>query len=209
MRKTWSFLLVLFLMGAVLPLVAQEEHQDSDQDKEMPPIENDSYVPDFYRAGDKTFIISAGIIFPAIFAGSGMEGNSSNIKLGGMGSLAFNYFLSPHWFIGAEVEGMFAATGGKNMLFIVPFGPHIGYQLVFGRFEVPLSLMIGAAPQKYLEKGYFGLIIKPGASVFFRFNPDWSFGLNVQWWMLPQWPKNRKNVIGNFLEFSLSAKYHF
>jgi hypothetical protein len=80
---------------------------------------------------------------------------------------------------------------------------------VVRRFEFPLTLMIGAAPQRYLEKGYFGLIIKPAASAFFRFNADWSFGLNAQWWILPQWPANGKDATGNFLELSLSALYHF
>jgi hypothetical protein len=195
----------MFTIGAALPLAAQEE----DPEEEFPAIIWDSYVPDLYRAGDRTFTISIGLQVPTIFTGKGMDGNSSNIKLGGLLSLSFNYFLSPNWFVGAELGGMFAPTGGKNMLFIVPFGPRIGYQLAVNRFEIPLTLMIGAARQSYLEKVYFGLIIKPGVSGFFRFNPDWSFGLNAQWWILPQWPVNGKDAVGNFLEISLSARYHF
>jgi hypothetical protein len=104
---------------------------------------------------------------------------------------------------------MFASTLGENMLFMVPFGFRVGYQFVISRFEFPLSLLIGAAPTKYLDQGYFGLIIKPGASGYFRFNSDWSFGLNTNWWMVPQWPKDGENVFGNFLEITLSARYHF
>jgi hypothetical protein len=126
-----------------------------------------------------------------------------------MGSLAFNYFLGPHLFLGGELGGMFAGTRGENMLYIVPFGIRVGYQFILKRFEFPLTLMVGGAPQKYLDKGYFGLIVKPGAAGFFRFNPDWSFGLNANWWMVPEWPKNGKNVLGNFLEITLSARYHF
>ena len=196
-------------MVIILPLAAQEEDPDFDPDNEFPYVEWDNYVPDLYQRGDKTFTLSVGAMIPTIFAGKGMDGNSSNIKLGGMGSMSFNYFLNSNWFIGGEVAGMFAATGGRNMLFIIPFGPRIGYQLVFGRFEIPLTLMIGGAPQRYLEKGYFGLIIKPGASAFFRFNPNWSFGLNAQWWIVPQWPANGKNVVGNFIDLTLSAKHHF
>jgi hypothetical protein len=209
MRRAWSFWLLLFLIVVVLPVTAQEEDPDSEREDEIPGINWDPYVPDLYRAGDKTFVITVGIIFPTIFTGKGLEGYSSNIGLGGMGSLGFNYFLNSNWFLGGEVGGMFAGTGGKNMVYIIPFGPRVGYQLVFKRFEVPLTLMIGAAPQSYLDKGYFGLIIKPGAAFFFRFNPDWSFGLNTNWWILPQWPANGKDVVGNFLDLSLSAKYHF
>jgi hypothetical protein len=209
MRRTWSFLLILLFMVNLSPMAAQEEDQDSDSEDDIMPIEWDTYVPDFYRTGDRTFTISAGLIIPTFFVGKGMEGNSSNINLGGMGSLGFNYFLNANWFVGAELGGMFAATGGRNMLFIIPFGPRFGYQFVINRFEIPLTLMIGAAPQRYLEKGYFGLIIKPGVSGFYRFNADWSFGLNSQWWILPQSPANGKDVVGNFLELSLTARYHF
>ena len=208
MRMVWiGGLVLLVLMGFALPLVAQEV--DSDPDDELPAIVWDSYVPDVYRAGDKILTISAGVLFPTVFTGRGLEGNGSNINIGGMGSFVFSYFLTPRWFVGGELAGMFASTGGRNMVFIIPIGPRVGYQFVLGRFEFPLALMVGAAPQKYLDKGYFGLIIKPSASGFFRFNPDWSFGLNTSWWLLPQWPENGKNVLGNFLELTLSARYHF
>jgi hypothetical protein len=104
---------------------------------------------------------------------------------------------------------MFAATKGENVLFIVPMGLRIGYQFILGRFEFPLSLMVGGAPQKELDFGYFGLFLKPAASIFWRFNPDWSFGLNTAYWWVPQWPKNGPDVYGNFLELTLSARYHF
>jgi hypothetical protein len=212
MRRTWFLLLIVFLTVLGFPLAAQEEENPGSQPGGgSPPIESDwdGYVPELYARGDKAFIITLGLLIPTVFAGDAMEGNSRNIKLGGTGSLAFNYFLTSHLFLGGELGGMFAPTRGKNMLYIVPFGARFGYQFVVSRFEFPLTLMIGAAPQKYLDKGYFGLIIKPGASVFFRFNPDWSFGLNTNWWMLPQWPKSGKNVFGNFLEVTLSARYHF
>jgi hypothetical protein len=99
------------------------------------------------------------------------------------------------------------------MLYMIPFGLRVGYQFVVNRFEFPLSLMVGAAPQRKLEEGYFGPILKPGASAFWRFNADWSFGLNAAWWFVPQWPKPesgvRHSVYGNFLELTLSARYHF
>jgi hypothetical protein len=204
----WIFLFVLLLSGLATPAFAQEAG-DPDEPGSPPMISDwDSYAPELYSLGDKTFNISLGIIVPTVFAGSGLEG-PHNVNLGGTGSLAFNFFLNSHLFVGGELGGMFAPTKGKNMVYIIPFGVRAGWQFVVGRFEFPLTLMIGAAPQKYLDKGYFGLIIKPGASGFFRFNPDWSFGLNANWWMVPEWPKNGKSVLGNFLEVTLSARYHF
>jgi hypothetical protein len=70
--------------------------------------------------------------------------------------------------------------------------------------------MIGGATQKYLETNYFGLFLKPMASAFFRFNPDWSFGLNAGWWLVPEWTKeSRKDMTAHFVEVTLSARYHF
>ena len=208
MRRTLSFWLILIFIG-IIPLAAQEEYPDYDDEEENSEIEWDRYVPDLYRTGDKIFSITAGMTIPTVFIGPGMDGNPSNIKLGGTGKLSYSWFFHPHWYFGGELGGMFSGTGGKNMLYVVPFGFHIGYQLVLGRFEFPIQLMSGAAPQRYLENGYFGWIIKPGISGFYRFDADWSFGLNAHWWMLPQWPKNGKNVLGNFLEISLTARYHF
>jgi hypothetical protein len=107
---------------------------------------------------------------------------------------------------------MFAFTLGRNVFSLVPFGVRAGYQFMAGRFEFPLGLMIGGAGQKYLnEEDYFGLIVKPTASVFFRATSDFSFGLNAQWWWVPQWPKDNwdKRVDGNFIELTLSVRYHF
>jgi hypothetical protein len=105
---------------------------------------------------------------------------------------------------------MFAGTLEKNMYYAVPFGVRAGYQFLWGRFEFPVNLFLGAVPQKYRDKGYFGLILKPGASAFWRFNADWSFGLNLAWWWVPQWTDApSENVQGNFLELTLSARYHF
>jgi hypothetical protein len=205
MQKARSFLLLLFILGFVFPLAAQED----DPDTEVPNIIWDTYVPDRYRAGDKHLNISIGTIFPTIFAGSGMDNKPHNIDIiGGMGSLAFSYFFTPNWFFGGELRGMFIGTGAGNNLFTVTLGPYVGYQLTAGRFEFPIRLMTGIAPQTYVGKEYLGWIINPGTSIFYRYNPEWSFGLNLQWWMLPQWPKNGKNVLANFLEVSLAVRYH-
>jgi len=207
--KTWVFFLMLLLILAVPGLFSQEAERP-----EAPPIESEwiDYDTTLYSRGDKTFIITLGMIFPTYFGGA-IEDNKHGLSMGGTGTLSFNYFLTPNFYLGGEISGMFAGTRGDNMLFIVPFGIRLGYQFVYRRFEFPLNLMIGAAPQKKLDEGYFGPILKPGASVFWRFNPDWSFGLNTFWWFIPQWPKPqdgvRYNVYGNFLELTLSARYHF
>ena len=202
--KTCLFLFLLIFIFAS-PLFSQEEDIAPEDE---PIVIWDVYEPDQYMAGDQMLTISAGIIFPTIFTGSGLEGNDSNIDMGGMGNISYSFFLTPNWFVGGEFLGMFAGTGGENMLYIIALGAHGGYQVLWRRFEFPVRLMIGLAPQLYLDKNHLGIIIKPGASAFFRFNSDWSFGINTNWWILPQAPANGKFVLGNFMEFSFSARYH-
>ena len=199
----------IFLMLALLFLGQGLFAQEWDDDDDFPYIPWDGFAVSPYAAGDRNFAISMGLLFPTLFIGSEIQNNEHGIRLGGMGSLAFNYFLTPNIFVGGELAGTFLRTRGRNMLYIVPFGARIGYQFIFNRFEVPVSVLLGGAGQSYLGNGYFGPIVKPGASVFWRFNPDWSFGLNTKWWFVPQWPRNSLNVYGNFLEITLSARYHF
>jgi hypothetical protein len=198
------FFFLALLGGLVFPAAAQEGEDDSGG----LPIESDwsGISSDAYSPGDKIFTISLGVLFPTVFIGE--EGILDNkVKMGGAGSLAYNYFLTSHIFVGGEIGGMFAPTVGKNMLYMIPMGVRVGYQFVVSRFEFPLSLMVGVAPQKYIGEGFFGLFAKPSGSVFWRFNPEWSFGLNAAWWFVPQWAE--KTAYGNFLELTLAARYHF
>jgi hypothetical protein len=196
----------LFLSGffAGVPLFAQDSN-----DEETPEDDWEGVVPSLYASGEQNFVITLGVTLPPLFTSSGGT-VPSNVKVGGTGSLAYNYFVTRHVFVGGEISGMFAGTLGKNMLYIIPFGLRLGYQFVLGKFEFPLALMIGGAPQTYLDTNYFGLFLKPSASVFFRFNPDWSFGFNTAWWFVPEWTKDsKKNMNAHFLELTLSARFHF
>jgi len=203
MRRTLSLILILFFVFSGLGLFAQEE------DGEEPPFDSEwvDIVSEPYSPGDTNFTITLGLVFPAFV--SGIDTGDHGLSIGGTGSLAFNYFFTSNFFVGGELSGMFAGTRRGNMLYMVPFGVRVGLQFWYGSFEFPVSLMIGAAPQSYIEKGYFGLFLKPGASVFWRFNPDWSFGLNGNWWFVPQWPANGYDTYGNFIELTLSARYNF
>jgi hypothetical protein len=110
---------------------------------------------------------------------------------------------------------MFASTIDKSMYFIVPIGLRVGYQFILHRFEFPLSMMVGFAPQSYLKSSYLGFFAKPAASAYFRWNSDWSFGVTTSFWWVPQWTgKDRPNntstdIHGFFWEFCIGVRYHF
>ena len=222
MQKVGVLFLLLGLFwfsGQGMYLFAQEDDGEYPDYDEEPSEETDwdGYMPELYTRGDQAITVSAGLIFPVLFFNN-KERIDHNFKppIGGsVGPLAYSYFINSHLFVGAEIGFKFNYTLGQNVVFIIPIGLQTGWQFVFHRFEIPLKLVIGAAPQRYLNMGYVGLFLKGGGSVYFRFNPSWSFGMGADWSWYPQWPKKdgrpdpAKNIDANIISLTLAARYHF
>nr|AGS53158.1 hypothetical protein [uncultured bacterium contig00060] len=153
-----------------------------------------------------------GTIFPTIFYGSeGTIDHQLDPPIGGTGSLAYNFYFTSNLFAGAEVGFQFFPTYAENTLFIIPLGFRGGYQFNVGKFEFPIAAVIGMVWHRYLNLGYYGLYLKGSGSVFYRAFPNWSFGINTSWYWYPQWIKDdsSKDVYGNMIDITLSARYHF
>jgi len=200
MRKAGVILLSLLIFLPFL-LAAQEDDNS----------EWDYYYEDTHSKGDQTFIISLGTIIPALFQNdSGTVENKFSPPIGGTGSLSYHYYFSPNIFLGGELSGMFAPTLGGNTLFIVPVGVKGGYQFNYNKFEFPVSLTLGVSWHRYLSMSYFGLYMKGGGAAFYRVTNSWSFGLNANWYWLPQWTNVKsESVTGHMIEITLCARYHF
>ncbi|MCL2193204.1 MAG: hypothetical protein FWB78_07400 [Treponema sp.] len=213
MQKSRAFVFFLALLALqAVSLFAQEWEEDWD-----------FHMTDMYARGDQTFTISLGVVFPTVFVfrdanGGGLttdRAHNFSPPVGGGGSLAYNHFLGPRLFVGGEIGVSFNATLGGNMLYIIPIGLRAGWQFILGRFEFPVALTFGIAPQRYLDDGYLGIFLRGSASAFYRFNPEWSFGLNADWTWLPQRPRrdgrpiSAENVDANMLGITISARYHF
>jgi len=223
MQKARIFLVLLGLCwfsGQGTFLYAQEEDEDEDSDyREDIPIESDwdGYIPDLYSRGDQTIIISPGVNFPVMFLKNGQKiDHHINPPVGGILSLAYTYFLGAHYFLGGGVGFYFDHTVGQNTLFLIPIGLRTGWQLVLRRFEFPLDVGGGVIFHRYLTNSYTGFFLRGGLGVYFRFNPDWSFGLNSDWSWIPQRPRNQngqkdseKNIDAHIMGLTLSARYHF
>ena len=225
MQKVLVFLLLLGLCwfsGQGAFLYAQEEDTEDTEDEEDSAnrdisIETDwdGYMSELYSRGDQTFTISMGVIFPTVFHDYRPALIDHHwFPVGGAGSLAYTHFLSAHFFLGAEIGVNFNFTLGENTIFIIPIGIRTGWQFILHRFEFPITLAIGVAPERYLNNNYTGMFIKLGASGFFRFSPEWSFGLNTDWHWYPQWPNKNENptakdIYANIVGITLAARYHF
>jgi len=197
--------IILLLLTGLSPLFAQEEDDPSVE------IDWGDYTTEMYTRGDQTITISLGTVFPVVFLNNGQKiDHNFTPPVGGAGSITYSYFLSSHFFIGAEVGGMFLFTRAGNT-----FGsPHLsaiaGYQFIAWKFEFPIAVYAGMAWHNYLNHLYYGFYVKGSAAAFFRAFSDWSFGLTVNWEWLPEWASDKsKNIDGNFLGTMISARYHF
>jgi len=217
-RILWLLLGLCWFSGQGLLYAQEEDQEDEYPDDDISGEEDWSgYMPDLYSRGDQTITVSAGVIFPIVFL-QNHEPINHHFKPpvgGSIGPLAYTYFLNAHFFIGGEIGFKFNYTLGQNVVFLIPIGVHTGWQFLIRRFEIPVRAVIGIAPQRYLNYSYVGMFIKGGGAVYFRFNPNWSFGLGTDWNWYPQWPKEKgnpapsRNVDAHILSVTLAARYHF
>jgi hypothetical protein len=204
MRKAAASILLLLL--CLTSLYAQEDGNDPSVEPDW-----DVYDTDLYAFGDQLFLLSLGTMFPAVFVNNGKVINHNfSPPVGGMLSLSYNFFLNSHFFAGAEISFMFNATLGKNTVYIIPAGIRAGYQFLLWRFEFPVGLTVGMTWHRLLNLSYYGFFMKGSGSAYYRFNSEWSFGLDASWGWFPEWTKDpKKNVDGNIVTLTFSARYHF
>jgi hypothetical protein len=194
----WSVVAaVLFL--AALPLTAQDA-------PETDPAPSASV----YALGDQALVISLGPFIPLFFLASNGDTAPTQLTLGGTGSISWMAYLSGAVRVGAEIGGMFAFSPNGNVLLALPILARAQYVLTFYPFEVPLSLGVGMNIVKYQDLATIDLLIKPGVSGLWIYDSKWSFGLNLAWWWDMQFATDpAQSRVGNFLEVSLTALYHY
>ena len=166
-----------------------------------------------YALGDQTMSINAGMFVPLFLLPTGtvfLAGNPPQLTIGAVGSLSWAAYVSPQIRLGADVGGNFTLSPNANILLMLPFVAKASYIFTFYPFEVPLSFGIGMNIVKYVDKSSLDLLLRPGASFYWIYNSSWSFGVNLLYWFDMQFNTNPSlSRYGNFLEFSLSALYHF
>jgi hypothetical protein len=171
-----------------------------------------------YGLGDQTLSVNAGLFVPLFLlpsdvwflAGSGGSGTAPHLSLGVVGSLSWAMYVAPQIRVGAELGGAASFSPNGNALLMLPILAKASYVFSFYPFEIPLTLGVGMNIVKYVDQSTIDLLVRPGASFYWIFNSSWSFGLNFNYWFDMQFAANPADSrIGNFLETSLSALYHY
>lgn len=197
---------LLLFSTIVFPNYSQDSEEEEPQFEKI----------ELYSLGDQNFSINAGLFIPLFFmdmtpAGGGSAVSKTNLGLGGTGSLIYEAYLTGNIKVGAEVGGMFAYSPNNNPFFMVPITARIGYEFHFGQFSLPLYLGTGINIITYEDDTNVQILLKPGASLYYNYNSDWSFGGNLVYWISPEFifADTDQSRIGNFLDFTISAQYHF
>jgi hypothetical protein len=167
-----------------------------------------------YSLGDQTMSINAGVFLPlfmwptgvVLLAPSSGSGSPPHLTPGAVGSLSWAAYVAPQIRIGMDIAGNFTLDPNANVLLMLPFIGKASYIFTFYPFEVPITLGIGANIVKYTTFSAIDVLLRPGAGFYWIYNSSWSFGANLNYWLDMQWASGRA---ANFLEFSLSALYHF
>lgn len=134
----------------------------------------------------------------------------SQLRFGGTGTLSYGMFLTDNFNLSAKISFAYTTTIGSNIFYFIPFSLSAQYQFLVKNFEIPLSLDVGGAIESYIDRLYFGLVVKPEAGLFYRVSPDWSFGVYAGMFILPQWYSDKQyNKTGIISDIGLSVRYHF
>ena len=165
-----------------------------------------------YSLGQQSFALSLGPFIPLFFMDfDGAIVDSTNLSLGGLGSLQWGIHLDNHWLVGAEVGGIFSKSLQDNFMYMLSFTAKASFILHAFPFEFPIFLGVGMDVIKYGAQSHLDFILKPGFASLWKYNVNWGFGLNVVYWWVPQpWPEEPSmGLMGNFLEVSVTAQYSF
>jgi hypothetical protein len=208
--RVLAAIVAIALAAAAVPLFADDTPASPPPGTPENPPSNAPVSPSQYTLGDQTLMITAGVFLPLFMLPTGtalLSGNPSQLTVGGEAFLTWATYLTPQIRLGAELGGAFSFDPNNNLLLMLPLIVKGSYVFTFYPFELPVSLGVGMNILKYTDQYYVDLLIKPGASLFWIFNSSWAFGLNLNWWFDMQMSTNSR--IGNFLEVSLSAIYHY
>jgi hypothetical protein len=192
---------VVLLAAAAFLALAPLEAQEKNPQPEPPPL---------YSLGDQTLAITGGLFVPLFFLSYQPVASGTNLTLGGVGSLQWQAYLASAWRIGVELGGVFAFSPNLNALLMLPITAKLTFVATFFPFEVPIFLGAGINIVKYSDQSTVDPLLKTGAGFYWIFNSSWSFGVNaVYWWDIQFAPTATQSRIGNFLELSVTALYHY
>lgn len=201
-------ILILCLMSTLSVMTFAENDDSGSSDKRI----DGTAIFQPVRKGDKFMKIGLALGVPLFNTSREKFAHVTNIYPGGGINIGFSYYILNGFSLGGTLSFQFYPTLGKNLYFAVPITFDMGYTFATGKWRFPLGMGIGASFQSYNgnESKYFGMLFRPEVGVYYQYSPEWSFGGDISWNVIPQWYKETKhNRIGNILSIGFAVRYHF
>lgn len=197
--------LIVLLAVPLLPLIAQ----DSQEQEELPVQQK------VYRSiGDQSFSFAAGLFIPLFsHAPSGdIVQLQDHLSLGGSGHLEWSGYLTPQMTLGGQLAGMFGFSVNQRLLTMIQV--HLKYTYIFNLdpITIPLSIAAGVSFNNLDDIFQITPAVKPGVGANWNINSNWAVGFLVNYWWVPEFHTNQlkpQSRMGNFIETTVSAVYHF
>lgn len=179
---------------------------------------------DTFAQGDQMLALGASLMLPVFtyLPAAPVDSRNltgTNLSPGGKLSLRWDAFLDPRLTIGAEVGGMFAIDRHGEPLLMVPVTARLSYLFTadlfgLGRFDLPIFVNAGIGFMKLADLFNVNVTLRPGASIYYRYDRNWSFGGSVSAWLMfePIWGTPRAGSgagLTTFIDISPQIVYHF
>ena len=202
-----------FVLAAPLAMAQAEKAPEAPADAPEDGEERSVFALQGHQLGDQTLALNAGVMVPLFFQEFDGSVHDTNLTVGGMGELQWSAYVSPNIRIGLDIGGTFARSPNDRTLFLMPITVKAAWVFNVSRFEFPVSLGAGINIVRYREWSHIDFILKPGVGGYWRYDSNWSFGLNLAWWLDFQsatgdQPDNQARM-GNFLMISPGVFYNF
>jgi len=170
--------------------------------------------------GDQTFSIAAGTVIPlftvllhSIDISEKEAGvTKAQLSVGGVGYLSYGVYLLPNIKLGLQLGGTFERDINRNLLYMVPLVLEGTYEFrPLSRMTIPLHLGLGINMTTWKEEFEVDFLLKPGLGAYFDWSTEWSFGVDIYYWFVPQLSSKNEQYdsIANFMDITLVAEYHF
>jgi hypothetical protein len=198
--------LIVFVSSA---LSAQEGGAQMEPPADEPSLAEGGPVNPFTR-GEQLLQLNAGLQIPLFLlpeTGYGVD----NLKLGGVFSFSYHYFLARGFALGGSISAAFNGTIGDQTVFVLPLGLSAGYWWSRMPFDFCVSSELGAYLMRYNSKGMISPFAKIGGGALWRITSSWSLGLESFFWFIPELHYGDYadlSQYSGFLETSIAAVYH-
>jgi hypothetical protein len=167
---------VLLLTAIAFPIFSQEE------------VSQESPVTYKFDQGDQMYFFNAGPVI-SLFIWMPYQPDTIEefpLSLGGSAAMGFEAFFNHTTSIGAEIGYTFARARDRNLYTTVPLIANLSYYVVSGDLDIPLTIGLGVAYNKFDESSFFSPIIKPEVGVIWNFNESWGLGVDMSYYFTPE-----------------------